>query len=107
TFDHEHVPHEVLKALAATGVAVHPGPDALPYAQDKLAMRARLAELGVPQPDWAAIHDAAALQNFLDDHGGRAVVKTPRGGYDGKGLRVISDAAEAADWLGAGTALLA
>ncbi len=101
TFDHEHVPQEVLRALVAAGVSVHPGPDALQYAQDKLVMRAGLAALGVPQPDWAAVHDEAELQAFLDDHGGRAVVKTPRGGYDGKGVRVVASAAEAADWFAA------
>lgn len=109
TFDHEHVPQEILRALVADGVAVHPGPDALQYAQDKLVMRARLAELGIPQPDWAAVHGPAELQAFLDDHGGRAVVKTPRGGYDGKGVRVVSGADDAADWfsaLGEGEALL-
>lgn len=99
TFDHEHVPQEVLRALVADGVVVHPGPDALQYAQDKLAMRARLAELGAPQPDWAEIHDANGLGAFLADHGGRAVVKTPRGGYDGKGVRVVSDAAGVDDWF--------
>ena len=46
TFDHEHVPQDVLRALVEAGVAVHPGPDALQFAQDKLLMRARLAELG-------------------------------------------------------------
>ncbi|WP_434810439.1 5-(carboxyamino)imidazole ribonucleotide synthase [Microbacterium sp. bgisy189] len=101
TFDHEHVPQEVLRALVDAGIAVHPGPDALRFAQDKLEMRARLAELGMPQPDWAAISDAAGLQSFLDAHGGRAVVKTPRGGYDGKGVRVVSTTDEAADWIGA------
>ncbi|WP_435743786.1 5-(carboxyamino)imidazole ribonucleotide synthase [Microbacterium sp. PMB16] len=109
TFDHEHVPQDVLRALVADGVVVHPGPDALQFAQDKLVMRARLAELGIPQPDWAAVHDATELQAFLDAHRGRAVVKTPRGGYDGKGVRVISAAAEAQDWLegiAAGDALL-
>ncbi len=109
TFDHEHVPQEILRALVADGVAVHPGPDALQYAQDKLVMRARLAELGIPQPDWAAVHGPAELQAFLDDHGGRAVVKTPRGGYDGKGVRVVSGADDADDWfsaLGEGEALL-
>ena len=40
TFDHEHVPQEVLRALVDGGVAVRPGPDALLYAQDKLLMRA-------------------------------------------------------------------
>lgn len=109
TFDHEHVPQEVLRALIADGVRVHPGPDALQFAQDKLVMRARLAELGVPQPDWAPVQDAEQLQRFIDDHGGGAVVKTPRGGYDGKGVRVVRAGGEAADWfasLADGEALL-
>jgi 5-(carboxyamino)imidazole ribonucleotide synthase len=101
TFDHEHVPQEVLAALVDEGIAVHPGPDALRFAQDKLAMRARLAELGVPQPDWAAVTGPEDLQEFLDSHGGRAVVKTPRGGYDGKGVRVVTAASEADDWFAA------
>jgi 5-(carboxyamino)imidazole ribonucleotide synthase len=99
TFDHEHVPQDVLAALVGEGVAVHPGPDALKFAQDKLVMRARLQELGMPQPDWAAVTDAEELQAFIDDHGGRAVVKTPRGGYDGKGVRVVSAGTEADDWF--------
>ena len=101
TFDHEHVPQPVLHALLEAGVAVHPGPAALEFAQDKIRMRTRLAELGVPQPDWAAVSDADALQQFIDDHGGRAVVKTPRGGYDGKGVRVVEHGTEAADWFAA------
>ena len=99
TFDHEHVPQAVLRALVDDGIAVHPGPDALQFAQDKLVMRARLAELGVPQPDWAAVRDTTELQAFLDDHEGRGVVKTPRGGYDGKGVRVVRAATEAQDWF--------
>jgi 5-(carboxyamino)imidazole ribonucleotide synthase len=99
TFDHEHVPQPVLRALVDAGVAVHPGPDALRFAQDKLVMRERLAELGAPQPDWAAVASEADLRSFLDDHAGRAVVKTPRGGYDGKGVRVVSDPADVADWF--------
>jgi 5-(carboxyamino)imidazole ribonucleotide synthase len=99
TFDHEHVPQEVLARLVGEGIAVHPGPEALHFAQDKLVMRARLRELGMPQPDWAAVHDSSELQEFLDAHGGRAVVKTPRGGYDGKGVRVVSAATEADDWF--------
>ncbi|MBT2503070.1 5-(carboxyamino)imidazole ribonucleotide synthase [Curtobacterium sp. ISL-83] len=113
TFDHEHVPQDVLRALVDAGVAVHPGPDALAVAQDKLVMRRRLTDLGLPVPDWAAVHDAAELGAFLDAHGGRAVVKTARGGYDGKGVRVVTDASGADDWfialaeVGAGEALLA
>ncbi|MEP6477944.1 MAG: 5-(carboxyamino)imidazole ribonucleotide synthase [Rhodoglobus sp.] len=105
TFDHEHVPQPVLRALVAAGVRVHPAPDALLFAQDKLLMRARLSELGLPVPDWAEIADAAQLAEFLAEHGGRAVVKTPRGGYDGKGVRVVSAADEADDWFGDGPLL--
>jgi 5-(carboxyamino)imidazole ribonucleotide synthase len=106
TFDHEHVPQAVLRELVARGVNVQPGPDALQFAQNKLAMRERLAELGVPMPDWARIDSAAQLAAFLDDHGGAGVLKTATGGYDGKGVRVVRDASEAADWLAAGEPLL-
>jgi len=100
TFDHEHVPQTVLRELVARGVAVHPGPDALLYAQDKLLMRERLSALGLPVPDWAGVASVAELDEFLADHGGRAVVKMPRGGYDGKGVRVVSSGSEVADWFG-------
>ncbi|WP_419817091.1 5-(carboxyamino)imidazole ribonucleotide synthase [Glaciibacter flavus] len=99
TFDHEHVPQEILRELVSRGVAVHPGPDALQYAQDKLLMREKLASLGLPVPDWARVSSADELADFLDDHGGRAVVKTARGGYDGKGVRVVRAAHEADDWF--------
>jgi 5-(carboxyamino)imidazole ribonucleotide synthase len=99
TFDHEHVPQDVLRALVDAGVAVHPGPDALAVAQDKIVMRTRLTALGVPVPDWAVVHDAGELRTFLDEHGGRAVVKTPRGGYDGKGVRVVHDPSDVDDWF--------
>lgn len=106
TFDHEHVPQPVLQALQAAGAVVRPGPDALLYAQDKLMMRERLSRLGVPQPDWVRAESASEVEGFLADHGGRAVVKTPRGGYDGKGVRVISSAHEVADWLEGGAVLV-
>jgi len=113
TFDHEHVPQAVLRALVEEGVAVHPGPDALQFAQDKLRMRERLGELGIPMPDWARITTPAELDTFIAEHGGEAVVKTARGGYDGKGVRVVSSAAQVEEWFlaldedGRGGALLA
>ena len=99
TFDHEHVPGEILVELEKRGVQVHPRPSSLQFAQDKIVMREKLQSLGVPIPDWAAVANEAELQQFIDAHGGRAVAKTARGGYDGKGVRVISAAAEVADWF--------
>ncbi|WP_404352822.1 5-(carboxyamino)imidazole ribonucleotide synthase [Phycicoccus jejuensis] len=110
TFDHEHVPAEVLAQLVATGVPVHPTPDALRFAQDKLAMRERLTALGVPCPRWVRADTAADVEAFADEVGRPFVAKTPRGGYDGKGVAVVSSAAELEDWLAraqeAGTGLL-
>ena len=106
TFDHEHVPQAVLQELVARGINVQPGPNALQFAQNKLAMRQRLAELGIPVPDWARIDSVDQLAAFLADHGGAGVLKTATGGYDGKGVRVVRDANEAADWLAAGEPLL-
>ena len=99
TFDHEHVPTEVLEALEADGVILHPSREALVFAQDKLAMRRRLTGIGVACPAWAQVRDAAALQAFGDQVGWPVVVKTPRGGYDGKGVRVVASPDEVADWL--------
>jgi 5-(carboxyamino)imidazole ribonucleotide synthase len=99
TFDHEHVPAEVLAALEADGVILHPSRDALVYAQDKLAMRRRLTDIGIACPAWAQVCDAASLKAFGDEVGWPVVVKTPRGGYDGKGVRVVGSPDEVADWL--------
>ena len=89
TFDHDHVPAEVLSALQADGVVLHPSPSALVFAQDKLAMRRRLTDIGVACPRWAQVSDSASLQAFGDDVGWPVVIKTPRGGYDGKAVRVV------------------
>ena len=99
TFDHEHVPTALLKRLEAVGIKVRPGPNALIHAQNKLTMRRKLQDLGLPQPAWAAAKNASDVESFLKAHGPKIVVKTPIGGYDGKGVRVIGSVAEVADWL--------
>lgn len=99
TFDHEHVPTAILEQLEAAGVAVRPGPNALKHAQNKLTMRRKLAELGLPQPIWMAAKTEAEIAAFLQNHGPKIVVKTPIGGYDGKGVRIVSDVAAVRDWL--------
>ncbi|GAA1151915.1 5-(carboxyamino)imidazole ribonucleotide synthase [Ornithinicoccus hortensis] len=99
TFDHEHVPAEVLAALRADGVVLHPGPEALTHAQDKLVMRRRLTELGIPCPRWTAASTAEEVDAFAADTGWPVIAKTPRGGYDGKGVRLVHSADELSDWL--------
>jgi 5-(carboxyamino)imidazole ribonucleotide synthase len=100
TFDHEHVPLGVLQTLEAEGVSVQPPSKALAFAQNKLHMRQRLGALGLPMPAWAEIQSSEALEAFIAENGGVAILKTPIGGYDGKGVRVVRSAADAIDWLG-------
>ncbi|MBC7278843.1 5-(carboxyamino)imidazole ribonucleotide synthase [Nocardioides sp.] len=95
TFDHEHVPTEHLHALSAAGVEVRPGPDALVHAQDKGVMRARLTELGIPCPRNAIVSSVAEIESF----GFPCVLKTTRGGYDGKGVWVVRGVDDVAEPL--------
>jgi 5-(carboxyamino)imidazole ribonucleotide synthase len=106
TFDHEHVPAEHLRALAASGHALHPSPGALRYAQDKRAMRERLSDLGVPVPHWAPVSAAADVSAFAEKFGWPVVVKAVRGGYDGRGVWMLPVADEAGPLLAAGLPLL-
>ncbi|MFI6759096.1 5-(carboxyamino)imidazole ribonucleotide synthase [Micromonospora sp. NPDC050417] len=94
TFDHEHVPSEHIRALAAEEVTLYPSADALLYAQDKRAMRERLGAFGAPVPRWRPVAAPADLTGFGDEVGLPVVLKAARGGYDGRGVWVVSDAAD-------------
>jgi 5-(carboxyamino)imidazole ribonucleotide synthase len=99
TFDHEHVPTGHLRALEQDGVVVRPSSSALVHAQDKVVMRQRLSDLGVPCPRWSVVRDAEQLHAFGEEVGWPVVLKTPRGGYDGKGVLLVSGVDDARDWL--------
>lgn len=86
TFDHEHVPPAVLRALEADGKGVRPGPDALIHAQDKAVMRERLTAMGLPCPAWRVVATPEELAAFGDEHGWPLIAKVSRGGYDGRGV---------------------
>ncbi|WP_372444901.1 5-(carboxyamino)imidazole ribonucleotide synthase [Streptomyces coffeae] len=108
TFDHEHVPAEHLRALEADGVVIRPGVEALLHAQDKGVMRERLRAAGVPCPRHRIVTDPTDVARFAEEgHGFPVVLKTVRGGYDGKGVWVVRDAADAADPFRAGVPVLA
>jgi 5-(carboxyamino)imidazole ribonucleotide synthase len=99
TFDHEHVPLQILERLEADSISVQPPSTALAFAQNKLKMRQRLSAFDLPMPIWAEVKNAHELEQFINARGGVAILKTPIGGYDGKGVRVVRTVAEAQDWL--------
>ena len=72
TFDHEHVPTDMLEKLVAEGVNVAPPPEALIHAQDKLVMRRRLEAIGAPIPRYAEVTDIAEIEAFAGRQTGRA-----------------------------------
>ena len=112
TFDHENVPHDLLLGLEARGVAVRPSVETLRYS-DKAHQRRSFAAAGVPVPDFLVVDgvgagggddDVAGAVAFAEQHGGEAVVKASRGGYDGRGVWVLdSDSVGrfVSDWAGA------
>ncbi|MFE4372357.1 5-(carboxyamino)imidazole ribonucleotide synthase [Streptomyces sp. NPDC056835] len=108
TFDHEHVPIEHLRALEADGIPVRPGPDALVHAQDKGVMRARLTELGAPCPRHRIVTGPADATAFAAEVGGFPIIlKTVRGGYDGKGVWFVRSEEDAEQPFRAGVPVLA
>jgi 5-(carboxyamino)imidazole ribonucleotide synthase len=106
TFDHEHVPGGHLAALEAAGVRVRPSAEALRFTQDKLAMRERLAGLGIDCPRFAPVSGIAEVEAFAAGTW-PVVLKAVSGGYDGKGVWVCASAAQARAVLAHGLALIA
>ena len=104
TFDHEHVPGGHIRALAAQGVVVYPGADALVHAQDKRVMRQRLTELRVPVPAWRHVASLADVAEFMA--GRPAIVKATTGGYDGRGVWQLDDPEQARPLLDRGVDLI-
>ncbi len=101
TWEHEHIPADVFALAAEAGVAARPGASSLLFARDKIAMRERLDTLGLPMPSWRTVESEDEVEAFLAVHGGVGVLKTSMGGYDGKGVRIVRNPAEADDWLAA------
>jgi 5-(carboxyamino)imidazole ribonucleotide synthase len=107
TFDHEHVPGGHIRTLAAEGVTLLPGADALRYAQDKRAMRQRLTALGAPVPRWRPVHAADDAVGLAAEVGWPLVAKAVTGGYDGRGVWLVDGPEAVADLLRHGVELIA
>ncbi len=94
TLEWENADVETLRALEAV-VPVRPGPDVLEVAQHRIREKDTARRLGVPTADYRAVGSLGDLHAALQEIGVPAVLKTARGGYDGKGQAVIRDPAEA------------
>jgi len=95
TFEFENVPAAALDHLARLGAEVAPGPRALAIAQDRFEEKTFLNQAGAPTVAFAAIDGAQDLQAALRQLGSPLLLKTRRGGYDGKGQVWVTRPAEA------------
>jgi 5-(carboxyamino)imidazole ribonucleotide synthase len=81
-------------------VLVRPGPEALGHAQDKVVMREALEAIGAPLPRHAVVVDVDEVVAF----GLPCVLKTSRGGYDGRGVWFVATPEECGPAFEAATA---
>ena len=112
TFDHELVNLDAVVALEDEGRAVFPSSQALRFAVDKAYQRMVFAAEGLPVPDFVVLEhfDEMAIRDFLAAHPEGVVVKSARGGYDGRGVAVLGAGVDPLEtitnFLSAGTVVL-
>jgi 5-(carboxyamino)imidazole ribonucleotide synthase len=102
TFEFENVPVSCVESLA--GLRVWPSAFALNVAQDRVSEKKFFQKAQLAVHPYAPVDDLASLCRALGKEVGiPAVLKTRRGGYDGKGqavIRSIDDAERAWDAIG-------
>ncbi len=91
TFDWENVPVDALRGLETR---IYPPLPALAAAQDRLAEKRVFEKLRIPTTRYAAVESLASLRRAVARIGLPGVLKTRRLGYDGKGQRVLREAAD-------------
>ena len=88
TFEFENVSAAGLELLQSLR-PVRPSPHVLRISQDRVAEKSFLRDAGVPTAPWRAVDSVDGLRAAVEALGFPAVLKTTRGGYDGKGQAVL------------------
>ena len=83
TFEHELISQDLIAAIEASGVKVFPRANSFFYSQNKLAMRRKMSELGLPNPKWQRYDGGDSEIAFP------LIAKTVAGGYDGDRKSVV------------------
>jgi 5-(carboxyamino)imidazole ribonucleotide synthase len=95
TIDWENVSLDALHALADCGARVAPPIAAVATAQDRVSEKRLFERLKIPTTRWQAVGSRAQLERAVREIGLPGVIKTRRGGYDGKGQAVVKTPEEA------------
>jgi 5-(carboxyamino)imidazole ribonucleotide synthase len=103
TYEWEGVPADTARHLSAIA-SVFPPPEALRVTQDRLAEKEICARLGIATAAFEPVDRREDLERAAGEVGLPGVLKTRRGGYDGKGQVVLRVAADCdAAWRALGT----
>jgi len=85
TIEIEHVDTKLLSEINEFGKPVHPAPATIAMIQDKYLQKHFLHNAGIPVADFVEITDGSSAQQALKDFGGKMLLKTRFGAYDGRG----------------------
>ena len=91
TYEFENVPADVAEFLASH-TQVHPSPEALAIAQDRLIEKSFFHDLDIPTPAYAAVNSFEDLEQAMLMIGWPAILKSRTLGYDGKGQSLLKSA---------------
>lgn len=92
TVEIEHVNVEALAELEARGVNVQPSARVLATIRDKYQQKVHFASHGVALPGFVDASSIAKIQQAAETRGLPLMLKTRRGGYDGRGNAVLRSA---------------
>lgn len=85
TYEFENIAIESVQRLENDGYAVTPASTVLRITQDRLLEKTFVRECGIPTADFAAVDSQDDVTRAAREVGFPAILKTVRGGYDGKG----------------------
>ncbi|HEY1741412.1 MAG TPA: 5-(carboxyamino)imidazole ribonucleotide synthase, partial [Acidimicrobiia bacterium] len=93
TYEWEGVPAATIEHVVAQGGRVAPNARALAASQDRLHEKELFRSLGIATAPYATVDSRDDLERAVATVGVPAILKTRRGGYDGKGqVRLAADA---------------
>jgi phosphoribosylaminoimidazole carboxylase PurK protein len=90
TIEIEHVDSTLLEEIATLGKSVEPSPATIKMIQDKFAQKQFLASAGIPVADFVSLTTIHSAEKALEDFGGKMIIKTRYGAYDGRGNMVVN-----------------
>ena len=96
TVESEHINVDALEKAIKNGSPVHPSPATIRMIQDKYLQKVFFREVGIPMADFVKLPNEKVALETLKQFGGKMIIKTRHGAFDGRGNMVVKSAAQVA-----------